>query len=106
MDSWEKFEETTLPSKKDFYNKLNSTDISDYDYEHAKKVWDVFEIKNVGEYLDLYVQTDKSLLADVFENFRNKCIKAYELDPLNFVSAPAWHACFKKKTGLKSRIIN
>ena len=48
MDSWGKFEGTSLPPKKDFYNKLNSTDISDYDYEHAKKVWDVFEIKNVS----------------------------------------------------------
>ena len=52
MDSWEKFEETTLPPKKDFYDKLNSTDISDYDYEHGKKFWDLFEIKNRGEYHD------------------------------------------------------
>ena len=63
-----------------------------------KKVWDLFEIKNVGEYHDLYVQTDTILLADVFENFRNKCLKTYELDPLHFVSAPAlaWQACLKK----------
>ena len=75
MDSWEKFEETSLPPKKDFYNKLNLEDISDHDYEHAKKVWDVFEIKNMGEYHDLYIKTDTLLLA-VFENFRNKCIKS------------------------------
>ena len=55
MDSWEKFEEATLPYKKDFDNKLNLRDISDYDYEHVKKVWDVFGIKNVGAYHDLYV---------------------------------------------------
>ena len=97
MDSCEKFEKTTLPDKKDFYSKLNSEGISDYDYEHARKVWDVFEIKNVGEYHNLYVQTDTLLIA-VFENFRNKCIKTYELDPLNFVSAPSldWQACLKK----------
>ena len=67
-------------------------------YEHAKNVWDVFEIKNLGEYHDLYVQTDTLLLADVLENFRNKCIKTYEVDPLHFVSAPelAWQACLKK----------
>ena len=75
MAFWENFEESSLPNKKDFHNKLNSEDISDYDYEHAKKVLDVFEIKNVGEYHDLYVQTDTFLLAAVFENFRNKCIK-------------------------------
>ena len=75
MDSWEKFEETTLPPKKEFNNKLNLTDITDYDHEHAKNVWDVFEIKNMGEYQDLYIKTDTLLLVDVFENFRNKCIK-------------------------------
>ena len=63
-----------------------------------KKVWVVFEIKNVGEYHNLYVQTDTLLLANVFANFRNKCIKTYELDPLHFVSAPslAWQPCLKK----------
>ena len=52
----------------------------------------------MGEYHNLYVQTDTLLLADVFENFRNKCIKTYELDPLHFVSAQslAWQACLKK----------
>ena len=58
----------------------------------------MFEIKNVGVYHDLCVQTDTLLLVDVFENFRNKCIKTYELDPLHFVSAPslAWQSCLKK----------
>ena len=59
------------------------------------------------EYHDLYIKTDTLLLADVFENFRNKCIKTYELDPLHFVSAPglAWQACLKKNW-CKIRIIN
>ena len=98
MNSREKFDETSLPDKNDFHSKLNSEDISDYDYQHAKKVWDVFVIKNVGEYHDLYVQTDTLLLADVFEKFRNKRTKIYELDPLHFVSAPllAWQVCLKK----------
>ena len=62
------------------------------------KVWDVFEIKKVGGYHDLYIQTDTLLFADVFENFRSKCIETYELDPLHFVSASslAWQACLKK----------
>ena len=66
MDSWERFNETSLPPKKSFYSELNLEDISDKDYLHAQKVWDVFEIRNLGEYHDLYVQTDTSLLADVF----------------------------------------
>ena len=98
MDSWEKFDETTLPPKEAFYSNLNLEDISDEDYAHAQKVWDVFEIKNRGEYHDLYVQSDTLLLADVFENFRNMCLEIYKLDPTYFVSAPglAWQACLKK----------
>ena len=92
MDSWEKFNETTLPPKEAFYSKLNLENITDKDYAHAQKVWEVFEIKNRGEYHDLYVQCDTLLLLDVFENFRGKCIKHYELYPAHFVSAPglAW----------------
>ena len=95
MDSWEKFDETALPPKKDFYSNLNLEDISDEDYAHAQKVWDVFEINNLGEYHDLYVQSDTLLLADVCENFRNMSLEIYELDPIYFVSAPglAWQAC-------------
>ena len=98
MDSWEKFDETSLPDKNDFYSKLKEEDITDENYAQAKKVWEVFEIKNRGEYHDLYVQCDTLLLTDVFDNFRDKCIKIYELDPVHFVSAPglAWQACLKK----------
>ena len=65
---------------------------------YTQKVWEVFKIKNLGEYHDLYVQSDTSLLADVFENFRDKCIEIYELDPAYFLSTPglAWQACLKK----------
>ena len=84
MDSWERFTETSLPDKKAFYSKLNLEDITDKDYEHAQKVWKVFGIKNLGEYHDLYVQSDTLLLADVFENFRNKCIEIYEFDSAHF----------------------
>ena len=99
MDSWEKFDENTLPPKKAFYSNLNLEDISDEDYAHAQKVWDVFEIKNLGEYHDLYVQSDTLLLEDVFENVRNKCLEIYELDPVYFMSATglAWQACLKKQ---------
>ena len=81
MDNWRKFDENTLRPKEAFYSNLNLEDISDEDYAHAQKVWDVFEINNLGEYHDLYVQSDTLLLADVYENFRNMCLEKYELDP-------------------------
>ena len=98
MDSWERFNETSLPPKESFYSELNLEDISDKDYLHAQKVWDVFEIRNLGEYHDLYVQADTLLLADVYEKFRDKYIEIYELYPSYFLSAPGlvWQACLKK----------
>ena len=76
----------------------NLEDISDEDYAHAQKVWDVFEIKDLGDHHDLYVQSDTLLLEDVFENFKNICLDIYKLDPVCFVSPPglAWQASFKK----------
>ena len=65
---------------------------------HTQKVWEKFRIRNLGEYLDLYVQTDTSLLADVSEKFRDKCIDTYGLGPFYLLSAPglAWQACLEK----------
>ena len=98
MDSWKRFKEESLPDKESFYSELNNEHITDEDYAHAQKVWDTFKIKNLGEYHDLYVQSDTTLLADAFENFRDKCIEKYELDPAHFLSAPglAWKTCLKK----------
>ena len=92
MDDREKFNETLLPEKEDFYSHLNMEVITDADYAHAKRVCKDFEIKNLGEYHDLYVQSNTLLLADVFENFRNMCLKIYKLYPAKFLSAPglAW----------------
>ena len=66
MDGWEKFNEAAIPSKEGLYRKLNLEHITDEDYNHAQKVRDLFEIRNLGEYHDLYVQSDILLLADVF----------------------------------------
>ena len=97
MDSWEKIDEI-LPPKEDFYSELTLEDISDKGYAHAQKVWEWFEIRNRGEYHDLYVQSDTLLLADVFEKYRDTCIEICGLDPSHFLSAPglAWQACLKK----------
>ena len=79
MDSWEKFDETTLPPKEAFHSNLNLEDISDEDYAHAQKVLGVFEIKNLGEYHNLYDQTDTLLLADVFEKLEISVLKYMSL---------------------------
>ena len=84
MDSWERFNETSLPDKKAFYSELNLEDITDEDYAHTQKMFEELSLKNLGDYHDLYVQCDTLMLADVFENFRDKCIKIYELDPAHF----------------------
>ena len=81
IDDWKKFNETSLLKKEEFYSHLNMEGITDADYVHPKEVSKDFEIKNVGEYHDLYVQIDTVLLAGVFENFRNKCLEMYQLDP-------------------------
>ena len=98
MDDWERFNETMLPSKESFYSELNLEDITDEDYAHAQKVWKVFKIKNLGEYHDLYVQSDTLLFADVFEKFRETYLEIYQLDPAHFLSAPGlvWQACLRK----------
>ena len=76
MDSWERFDETSLPDKEAFYSSLNMEDITDVDYRDAKRVFKNLNNKHLGDYHGLYVQSDILLLADVFENFRNKCITA------------------------------
>ena len=82
-DDWERFNERSLPEKEEFYSKLNMEDITDVDYMHAKIVYEDFETKNLGEYLDLYFKSDTLLLTDVFENFRKM---TYHLDPEKFLS--------------------
>ena len=103
MDKWNRFNEESLPDKEYFYRELNKEHITDEDYAHAQIVWDTFNIKNLGEYHDLYVQSDTALLADVFENFRDKCIGIYDLDPAHFLSTPglASQACLKKQSIIK-----
>ena len=98
MNNWKRFNETSLPSIESFYSNLNMENIEDIDYRHRNNVFNKFKLKNLGEYHDLYVQGDTLLLADVFENFRNTCLKVYELDPAHFLSLPglAWQACLKK----------
>ena len=67
-------------------------DITDEYYMHGKIVCKDFEMKNLGQYHDLYLKSDTLCLVDIFENFRKMCLKIYQLDPAKFLSAPglAW----------------
>ena len=80
--------------------------ITSVDYRHEKRVYKEFELKNLGDYHDLYVQSDTLLLVDVLKNVRNKFIEIYELDPSFFLSAPGlvWQACLKN-IGVKLELL-
>ena len=106
MDSFEKFDEAQIPRKGDFYSILNDQHISDEDYNHAKTVWETFNIKMMGQYHDLYLKSDVLLLADVFENFRKTCLEYYKLDPCHYFTSPglSWDAMLKM-TNIKLELI-
>ena len=97
MDSEKKFNDTKPPPQGAFYSKLSGKGISDKNYKHAWNVWNTFKMKTFKEYHELYNITDVLLLADVFENFRDICLKIYGLDPVYYFTAPglAWDACLK-----------
>ena len=106
MNSWDRFIETELPSKDKQYSKLNFEDISEDDCAYAINVWNTFNISNLGEYHDLCVKLDTALLADVFENFRDKHIEIDKLDPAYFLTTPSlscW-VCLKN-TGVKLELL-
>ena len=77
MNRWERFDETSLPNKEAFHSSLNMGDITDLDHMHAKRLFKKFNNKNLGDNHDLYVHSDTLLLADIFENFRNKCAEIF-----------------------------
>ena len=97
VDSFDRFEETSLPPKSAFYSSLMDDHISLEDYQHAQNVWEIFDMQNLGDYHDLYLQSDVLLLADVFENFREVCQRDYKLDPAHYFTIPglAWDAMLK-----------
>ena len=107
MDNFDKFNETELPPVNEFYSRLYDSGIDVKDYEHAQKVWAHFDIKNMGENHDLYLKTDVILLADIFENFRDVCLKHYKLDPAWYYTSPglSWDA-LQKKTEIKLDLLS
>ena len=97
MDTEEKFNDTKPPPQEAFYSKLTGKGISNKNYSHVLNVWNTFNMKSMKDYHKLYNETDALLLADVFENFRDLCLKIYGLDPVHYYTAPglAWDACLK-----------
>ena len=85
-----------------FFNSLKDCGITDEEYFRACNVWKVFDIKNLGEYQDLYLKTDVLFLCDVFEKFIDVCLKDYGLDPRHYFSSPglSWDAMLKM-TGIR-----
>ena len=107
MDSIEKLNDTEPPPLKAFYSKLSGRGINEKNYKHVWNVWNTFKMKIFKEYHELYNVTDVLLLADVFENFRDICLKIYGLDPVYYFTAPglAWDACLKM-TGIELELLS
>ena len=97
FDNFNKLSANHLPPKEAFHSILNDSHISIEDYQHAQRVWDIFDMKTMRDYHDLYLKSDVLLLSDVFENFRDVCLDNYHLDPAFYYTAPglAWDACLK-----------
>lgn len=97
MNSFEKYNEIKLPSKEMFYDELNDKNVLNEDYEYAQEVWSKMRCRNLGDYTDIYMINDVLMLADVFETFRETCLKYYKLDPCWYYTAPglAWDAMLK-----------
>ena len=106
VNSWNRFNEIQLPPIDVFYNNLNMFSISEEDYQRAQRVWKEFGIHNLGDYHDLYLRTDVVLLANVYEAFRDTCLKHYKLDPAHFYTSPvlAWKTCLKH-TGISLELL-
>ena len=96
MDCFEKFDQTELATKEQFYSILNDQHVTNGEYDHARKVWKTFDIKTMREYHDLYLKSDLLLPADVFESFRT-CLQHHKLDPCHHFTSPglSWHAMLK-----------
>ena len=107
MDNIEKLKDPKPPPQKAFYSKLTGKGINNYNYNHVLNVWKTWKMKTFKEYLELYNITDVLLLADVFENFRDICLKNYGLDPVYYYTAPglAWDACLKM-TGVNLELLS
>ena len=107
MDKIEKLKDTKPPPQEVFYSKLSGKGINKSCYYHVLNVWKSFNMKTFKDYLKLYNIADVLQLADVFENFRDICLKNYGLDPVYYYTAPglAWDAMLKM-TNINLELLN
>ena len=77
-----------LPSREEFYSELSEQGISEADYAHAHKVWDVFRCNNLDDYHDIYLKSDVLSLADVIKTSENICMMTYSLDQAHIYTSP------------------
>ena len=97
MDDWYKFDDKELPAIDKIYSNQNLSNITEKTYKHAKNVWKTSNISNMKEYHNIYVQSDTTQLADIFNQFRILCLREYKLDPAYYCKIPgvALDACLK-----------
>ncbi|XP_044741458.1 uncharacterized protein LOC123302552 [Chrysoperla carnea] len=106
VDSFDKFNYTQLPNIEAFYNRLEEKQCSRQMYHHAQNVWSAFNCSNLGDYVDLYMETDIMLLTDIFETFRATCLSTYNLDPGNYytLAGYTWE-CMLKYTNIELELL-
>uniref|UniRef100_A0A158P4F2 C2H2-type domain-containing protein n=1 Tax=Tetranychus urticae TaxID=32264 RepID=A0A158P4F2_TETUR len=97
MDSWEKFEEKSLPPREAFYSSLSLKTIDTDTFKRLTSIWSHFNCKNLGDFHDIYLKVDVLLLASVFQNFRATSLEQFGLDPCHYFSTPGltWDASLK-----------
>ena len=88
MDSFEQLREPQLPPKDAFHSSIREEDISEIDYTYAQRVFNHFNMTDLGDYHIFYLLTNLLLLADVFKNFRDVCLQHYGIDPVHNYTSP------------------
>ena len=87
-DTFDKMNDTSLPSQNLFYSKLYNSECDDEDYKRALNVWDTFNCKTFLDYHNIYLVSDVLLLSDVWKAFSNTCYENYKLDTACYYTAP------------------
>ena len=88
LDSMNCFNAKELPPRRDFFNKLLNRKCSPLSYFRARMIWSTFNCQTFADYHNIYLKSDVTLLADVFEKFRLSSMNTYNLDPAHYMSLP------------------